>query len=96
MQFHGKLEVAPRLNAESVLKAEMENGSRILALPGTEKTIRGYAKADLVVIDEAARVENELLAAVRPMMATSEGGGRDCTHNAGRQTRLVFRGMDRR
>jgi hypothetical protein len=76
MHFHGKLEGAPRLNAESVLKAEMENGSRILALPGTEKTVRGYAKADLVVIDEAARVEDELIAAVRPMMATSEGGGR--------------------
>jgi Terminase large subunit, T4likevirus-type, N-terminal len=76
MQFHAKLEGAPKLNAESVLKAEMENGSRILALPGTEKTIRGYAKADLVVIDEAARVEDELLAAVRPMLATSEGGGR--------------------
>jgi hypothetical protein len=59
-----------------VLKAEMENGSRILALPGTEKTVRGYAKADLVVIDEAARVEDELIAAVRPMMATTEGGGR--------------------
>jgi hypothetical protein len=76
MQLHAKLQGAPRLNAESVLKAEMENGSRILALPGTEKTVRGYAKADLVVIDEAARVEDELLAAVRPMMATSEGGGR--------------------
>jgi Terminase large subunit, T4likevirus-type, N-terminal len=76
MQFHAKLEGAPKLNAESVLKAEMENSSRILALPGTEKTIRGYAKADLVVIDEAARVEDELLAAVRPMLATSEGGGR--------------------
>jgi hypothetical protein len=76
MQFQSKLEGAPKLNAESVLKAEMENGSRILALPGTEKTVRGYAKADLVVIDEAARVEDELIAAVRPMMATSEGGGR--------------------
>ena len=76
MKFHNELKGAPRLNAESVLKAEMENGSRILALPGTEKTVRGYAKADLVVIDEAARVEDELLAAVRPMMATSKGGGR--------------------
>jgi hypothetical protein len=76
MQFHAKLEGAPKLSAESVLKAEMENGSRILALPGTEKTVRGYAKADLVVIDEAARVEDELIAAVRPMMATTEGGGR--------------------
>jgi hypothetical protein len=76
MLFHSKLDGAPKLNTESVLRAEFANGSRILALPGTEKTIRGYAKADLVVIDEAARVEDELLAAVRPMLATSSGGGR--------------------
>lgn len=76
MQFHAKLDSAPKLNAVSVLKAEMENGSRVLALPGSEKTVRGYAKADLVVIDEPARVEDELIAAVRPMLATSTGGGR--------------------
>jgi hypothetical protein len=73
MGFHSKLEGAPALNSESVLRAEFANGSRVIALPGTEKTIRGYAAADLVVIDEAARVEDELLAAVRPMMATSNG-----------------------
>ena len=76
MIFHSKLEGAPALTMESVLRAEMTNGSRILALPGTERTIRGYAAADLVVIDEAARVEDQLLAAVRPMLATSTGGGR--------------------
>jgi Terminase large subunit, T4likevirus-type, N-terminal len=76
MIFHSKLDGAPALNMESVLRAEFANGSRILALPGTERTIRGYAAADLVVIDEAARVEDELLAAVRPMLATSSGGGR--------------------
>ncbi len=76
MIFHSKLEGAPALTMESVLQAEMTNGSRILALPGTERTIRGYAAADLVVIDEAARVEDQLLAAVRPMLATSTGGGR--------------------
>lgn len=70
MGFHSKLPGAPRLEAVSVLKAEMANGSRILALPGTERTIRGIAGADLVVIDEAARVEDELLGALRPMMAT--------------------------
>ena len=78
MLFHGKLSGAPDLNMSSVLRAEFANGSRILALPGSERTVRGYSKADLVVIDEAARVEDELLAAVRPMMATSEGGGRIC------------------
>lgn len=76
ISYHSQLEGAPKLSAESALRAELENGSRILALPGTERTIRGYAAADMIVIDEAARVEDELLAAVRPMMATTEGGGR--------------------
>lgn len=70
MSFYKALSDVPPLAAESVLRAEFSNGSRIVALPGTERTIRGYAAADLVVIDEAARVEDELLAAVRPMMAT--------------------------
>lgn len=73
MGYHMRLEGAPALNAESVLKSEFANGSRILALPGTEKTIRGYAAADLIIVDEAARVEDDLLAAVRPMLATSNG-----------------------
>jgi hypothetical protein len=72
--LHAKLDGAPALASESVLKIELANGSRILALPGTEKTIRGLAGAALVIIDEAARVEDELLAAVRPMLATNAAG----------------------
>ena len=72
--FHSRLDGAPALTAESALRAELANGSRIIALPGTERTVRGYAGADLVVIDEAARVEDELLAAVRPMLATKTAG----------------------
>jgi phage FluMu gp28-like protein len=68
-----KLDGAPD-SSDSVLKIELANGSRILALPGTEKTIRGLAGAALVIIDEAARVEDELLAAVRPMLATNANG----------------------
>src|SRR5262249_51500438 len=69
MLHHSRIEGAPGLNASSALRAEMANGSRILALPGTEKTVRGYAGAALLVIDEAARVEDDLLQAVRPMLA---------------------------
>jgi hypothetical protein len=58
---------------DSVLKIEFENGSRILALPGTGDTIRGLSGAALIVIDEASRVPDELLAALRPMVATSQG-----------------------
>lgn len=73
MGMYSRLKGAPELRTESVLKTELVNGSRIIALPGTEKTVRGYAAANLVVIDEAARVDDELIAAVRPMLATSNG-----------------------
>jgi hypothetical protein len=74
--LHGKLDGAPTLDAESVLKIELANGSRILALPGGEqgKTIRGLAGARLVIVDEAARVDDDLFAAVRPMLATNAAG----------------------
>jgi Terminase large subunit, T4likevirus-type, N-terminal len=76
MQFHAKLDGAPALIGESVLKAELANGSRILALPGVERTVRGLAGVALIIIDEASRIDDELIAGVRPMLATSEGGGR--------------------
>jgi hypothetical protein len=85
MGFHGRLQGAPGLSAESALRAQLANGSRIIALPGTEKTIRGFAAADLVILDEAARVEDELLAAVRPMLATSNGSLIALTTPAGKR-----------
>jgi hypothetical protein len=91
----GHLEGAPALTMSSVLRAEFANGSRILALPGTERTVRGYAKADLVVIDEAARVEDELLAAVRPMLATIRRRAAHRIEHTGGQARVVLRSMTR-
>jgi hypothetical protein len=73
MVLFRKLKDAPEMRNESALRVELANGARIVALPGDERTIRGYAGATLVVIDEAARVEDELLSAVRPMLATSNG-----------------------
>ena len=51
----------------------LTNHSRIICLPCREDTIRGYADVDLLVIDEAARVPDDLYRAVRPMLAVSEG-----------------------
>jgi hypothetical protein len=59
--------------AETLLRLELANGARILSLPGTERTVRGFSGVDLIVIDEAARVPNDLYAAVRPMLAVSGG-----------------------
>jgi hypothetical protein len=59
--------------AETALTLELDNGSRIVALPGTEATIRGYSGAKLLIVDEASRVEDSLYYSVRPMMAVSSG-----------------------
>jgi hypothetical protein len=57
----------PDAEHETLQRLELENGSRVISLPGNEKTVRGLASVDLIVIDEAARVDDELLAATRPM-----------------------------
>jgi len=61
------------LQAESALRYELTNGSRIIALPGTESNIRGYSSVNLLVIDEASRVMDDLFFAVSPMLAVSRG-----------------------
>ena len=71
--FWRGLEGAPEAVLESVLRLELTNGSRVVALPATEATIRGYSAADMIVIDEAARCPDSLIAAARPMLATTGG-----------------------
>jgi Terminase large subunit, T4likevirus-type, N-terminal len=75
MQFHAALDGAPELVQESVLRAELSNGSRIIALPGGSegKTVRGYSSVSLAVVDEASRVEDALFAAIRPMLGVADG-----------------------
>jgi hypothetical protein len=51
----------------------IKSGGRVVSLPGSEQTIRGFSGASLIVLDEAARVEDQLYYAVRPMLATSNG-----------------------
>jgi len=60
-------------DAENKLELELSNGSRIVALPGNEGTIRGYSGVNLLVVDEASRVPDALYVAVRPMLAVSGG-----------------------
>ena len=61
------------LAVESVLRMELSNGSRIISLPGSDATVRGYSAASLVIIDEASRVSDELVTAIRPTLAVSNG-----------------------
>ena len=48
------------------------NGSRIVGLPGKGNTLRGYSEVSLMIIDEAARVPDEMYKALRPSMAVGE------------------------
>lgn len=71
--MYGALGVTVPEQAMSALRLELTNGSRILSLPGTERTVRGYSGVKLLVIDEAARVADDLYYSVRPMLAVSGG-----------------------
>src|SRR5207244_12905502 len=51
----------------------ISNNSRVVSLPGDPKTIRGYSAPALIVIDEAALVDDAVFNAVRPMLAVSQG-----------------------
>lgn len=59
--------------ASSALRLHLVNGSRIIALPANEATIRGYSGVTLLIVDEAARVADDLYYALRPMLAVSGG-----------------------
>jgi hypothetical protein len=63
----------PYLKRKTVSELRFTNRSRIVCLPCSESTVRGYASVSLVVIDEAARVPDDLYLAVRPMLAVSGG-----------------------
>jgi hypothetical protein len=54
-------------------RLELANRSRLVCLPGREETARSFSGVTLLVIDEAARVSDDLYRAVRPMLAVSHG-----------------------
>lgn len=68
-----QLRDVPPLIVDSSVTIELRNGSEILALPGSEETIRGIEAVDLLIFDEAALVQDDLFAAVHPMLATTDG-----------------------
>lgn len=59
--------------AESTLRLELVNGSRVISLPGKEETIRGISAVTMLLLDEASRIADELFTAVSPMLAVSNG-----------------------
>lgn len=73
LDAHRAIAAPATIEAESALRLELTNGSRIVSLPGKETTVRGYSGVRLLAVDEAARVPDELYYSVRPMLAVSGG-----------------------
>jgi hypothetical protein len=70
--FYGRLG-SPMKKRQTQEELELSSGSRVVCVPCREDTIRGYAHINLLVLDEAARVPDDLYRAVRPMLAVSNG-----------------------
>jgi hypothetical protein len=74
--FAGMLGISGRGDGHNKISLRLPNKSRIVGLPGVRAKVRGFSKAALVLIDEAAEVSGDTYLTVRPMLAMAgrEGG----------------------
>lgn len=71
--LHDKQPGAPRLLIDSATSMEFDNRARILSLPGDPDSVRSISNASMVIVDEAAFCDDNLLMAVEPLLSTSGG-----------------------
>jgi hypothetical protein len=71
--FVRALGIRPRGDGDNTVSLLLPNGSRLVGLPGKEATVRGFSAVSLMLIDEAARVPDDMYKAVRPMLAVGSG-----------------------
>ena len=74
-ELRAALPYPPALLEDNRLSLSVAGGGRVLSLPGSEATIRGVSVSavSLLIVDEAARVPDELRLATRPMLAVRNG-----------------------
>jgi hypothetical protein len=71
--FTRRLGIEPRGDGDHEMSLAFPNGSRLVGLPGSEATVRGFSAVSLLLVDEASRVTDEMYVAIRPMLAVSGG-----------------------
>lgn len=71
--FLNRLGMAARRDGLVRHSLVLPNGSRMIALPTSETTTRGYGGATLLLVDEAAHVPDEVYDAMRPFLAVNRG-----------------------
>jgi Terminase large subunit, T4likevirus-type, N-terminal len=58
--------VGAEFRTDNVYALELKNGSRVLALPSSDDSIRGLTVDGFIIADEAAQLSNDLIAALSP------------------------------
>lgn len=71
-EFASYLNCPLRSDRTAGLAFVFENGSRIVALPNNPAAVRGAAGVDLLIVDEAAFIQEETFSAVLPFLATKK------------------------
>ena len=72
-RFIRQLKIPVRGDGHHRASLVFPNGSRIVGLPGKEDTIRGYSDVPLLIVDEAARVTDEMYKSLRSSLAVAAG-----------------------
>lgn len=71
---HANAPGAPKRVTDSATEIVLENGSRVVCIPGSAETIVGYSAPRAVIIDESARTKDDVYKSVRPMLSRSKSG----------------------
>ena len=72
-QMLGRLGIPKRGDGYNHLSLLLPNGSRIIGLPDMETTVRGFSAPEMILIDEASRVSDDMYSALLPMLSTNDG-----------------------
>ena len=68
-----RLGIRLRGDGHNPISLVFPNGSRIVGLPGTADTARGLSKVALLIVDEASRVDDQLVPTMLPMLTVANG-----------------------
>jgi len=63
---------SPALVRSTMTEVELINGGRTVCIPQSSDTVRGYSAVDLIILEEAAFIDDEAIHAISPSLA--EGG----------------------
>ena len=71
--MYASLKLSFQGDGDNEISVILENTSRIVGMPGNERTIRGFSAVSLLLVDEASRVDEDYFDAIMPMLAVSDG-----------------------